>query len=40
MLDDILTRTTRQLDGLVQRRVVDLAPDLDEFLHDTLFINN
>ena len=40
MLDDILTRTTSQLDGRVQRRVVGLARKLDEFLYDTLLLNN
>ena len=40
MLDDILTRTMRQLDGIVQRRVVDLAHELDKFLDDTLLIYN
>ena len=34
MLDDILARTTRQLDGIVQRRVIGLAHELDEFLDD------
>ena len=40
MLDDILARTTRQLDGIVQRRVIGLAHELDEFLNDTLLIHN
>jgi hypothetical protein len=40
MLDDILARTTRQLDGIVQRRVIMIAHELDEFLDDTLLIHN
>jgi hypothetical protein len=40
MLDDILARTTRQLDGVVQRRVILITHELDEFLDDTLFIYN
>ena len=40
MLDDILARTTRQLDGIVQRRVILIAHELDEFLDDTLLIHN
>ena len=40
MLDDILARTTRQLDGIIQRAVIRIAHVLRETPHDTLFINN
>jgi hypothetical protein len=40
MLDDVIARTTGQLGGRVQRRVIGIAHVLDELLHDTLFIHN
>ena len=40
MLDDILARTMRQLDGRVQRRVVGVTHALGELLNHALLINN